>query len=66
MVSVVSNSSNIEKLQILTIDMYSRIQRRIHVDFSRNGFCFWVGKPIRRRSCGSCVKDNFKDGDCEV
>ena len=64
-VLVVLHSFNIKTLQILTVDIYSRIQRRIHVDFSRNGFCFWVGKPSRRRSCGSCIEDNLKNGLCD-
>ena len=32
-----------------------RYHSRVHVDFSLNGFCFWVGKPSRRRSCGLFV-----------
>ena len=36
---------------ILYSKLYLRNHSRVHVDFSLNGFCFWVGKPSRSRSC---------------
>ena len=36
----------------ITWNCILRNHSRVHVDFSRNGFCFWVGNPSKRRSCG--------------